>query len=207
MSQRPGLRPTSSLKRRAKVRRLIRAWAARDKLIDYLETDFATALRDVDVALDTIGGDYVHRSLRILRKGGLLVTLVPKGSKELPVAAEKLGVRAIEMLVDADHTGMKETAALVEAGRLRATIASTLPPAEAAKAHVLGETGRTTGMVCPFSGVALRVRVSLRGALHRSFRETEAVSRLREALPDDDATSERREPAPMQKRSARRSRH
>ncbi|GAB2895108.1 NADP-dependent oxidoreductase [Streptomyces deserti] len=116
-----------------------------DELIDYRETDFATAVRDVDVALDTIGGDYLHRSLRILRKGGFLVTLVPRGSKELPREAENLGVRATEMLVDADHTGMKEIAALVEAGRLRATIAGTFPLAEAAKAHALGETGRTTG--------------------------------------------------------------
>jgi NADPH:quinone reductase-like Zn-dependent oxidoreductase len=116
-----------------------------DELIDYRETDFATAVRDVDVVLDTIGGDYVHRSLRILRKGGCLVTLVPAGSKELPVEAEKLGVRATEMLVDADHTGMKEIAALIEAGRLRARIAGTFPLAEAAKAHALGETGRTAG--------------------------------------------------------------
>jgi NADPH:quinone reductase-like Zn-dependent oxidoreductase len=116
-----------------------------DELIDYRETDFAAAVRDVDVVLDAVGGDYLHRSLRILRKGGLLVTLVPRGSKELPREAEKLGVRATEMLVDADHTGMKEIAALVEAGRLRATIASTFPLAEAAKAHTLGETGRTTG--------------------------------------------------------------
>jgi NADPH:quinone reductase-like Zn-dependent oxidoreductase len=116
-----------------------------DELIDYRETDFATAVQDVDVVLDTIGGDYVHRSLRILRQGGLLVTLVPRGSKELPREAEKLGVRATEMLVDADHTGMKEIAELVEAGRLRATIAGTFPLAEAAKAHALGETGRTAG--------------------------------------------------------------
>ncbi len=116
-----------------------------DELVDYRETDFATAVRDVDIVLDTIGGDYVHRSLRILRKGGCLVTLVPKGSGELPAEAEKFGVRATEMLVDADHTGMKAIAELVEEGRLRATIAGTFPLADAAKAHALGETGRTTG--------------------------------------------------------------
>lgn len=116
-----------------------------DELIDYRETDFSEAVQDVDVVLDTIGGDYVHRSLRILRTGGCLVTLVPRGSKELPAEAERLGVRATEMLVDADHTGMREIAALVEKGRLRATIAGTFPLAEAAQAHALGETGRTTG--------------------------------------------------------------
>jgi NADPH:quinone reductase-like Zn-dependent oxidoreductase len=116
-----------------------------DELIDYRETDFEEAVRDVDVALDTIGGDYVQRSLRTLRKGGILVTILPRGSKELPTEAEKLGVRATEMLVDADHHGMAEIAGLVTAGKLRATVAGTFPLAEAAKAHELGDTGRTTG--------------------------------------------------------------
>lgn len=116
-----------------------------DELVDYRETDFAEAVSDVDVVLDTIGGDYVQRSLRTLRKGGILVTILPRGSKELPVQAEKLGVRATEMLVDADHHGMTQIADLVERGGLRATIAGTFPLAEAARAHELGDTGRTTG--------------------------------------------------------------
>ncbi|MEU8588868.1 NADP-dependent oxidoreductase [Streptomyces sp. NPDC048664] len=116
-----------------------------DELVDYRETDFAEAVRDVDVVLDTIGGDYVQRSLRTLRKGGILVTILPRGSKELPLEAEKLGVRATEMLVDADHHGMTRIADLVERGELRATLAGTFPLAEAATAHELGDTGRTTG--------------------------------------------------------------
>ncbi|MFC9096345.1 MULTISPECIES: NADP-dependent oxidoreductase [unclassified Streptomyces] len=116
-----------------------------DELIDYHDTDFAEAVRDVDVVLDTVGGDYVQRSLRTLRKGGILVTILPRGSKELAGQAEALGVRATEMLVDADRHGMRTVAELVEAGKLRATIAGTFPLAEAAKAHELGDTGRTTG--------------------------------------------------------------
>ncbi|MEV6027889.1 NADP-dependent oxidoreductase [Streptomyces sp. NPDC052036] len=116
-----------------------------DELIDYRETDFAEAVRDVDVVLDTIGGDYVRRSLRTLRPGGILVTILPTGSRELPLEAEKLGVRATEMLVDADRHGMRAIAGLVEEGRLRATIAGTFPLAEAAKAHEVGDAGRTTG--------------------------------------------------------------
>lgn len=116
-----------------------------DELIDYRETDFTEAVRDVDVVLDTIGGDYVQRSLRTLRRGGILVTILPRGSKELAADAEKLGVRATEMLVDADHHGMTRIADLVAEGKLRATVAGTFPLAEAAKAHELGDTGRTTG--------------------------------------------------------------
>ncbi|MFK4144723.1 NADP-dependent oxidoreductase [Streptomyces sp. NPDC004065] len=116
-----------------------------DEAIDYRTTDFAEAVRDVDVVLDTIGGDTGLRSLRVLRPGGLLVSILPVGSDELYREAERLGVRAIRMLVDADHHGMNTIAELVESGRLRATIAGTFPLADAARAHELGETGRTTG--------------------------------------------------------------
>ncbi|MEV7343516.1 NADP-dependent oxidoreductase [Streptomyces sp. NPDC093544] len=116
-----------------------------DEPIDYRETDFAEAVSDVDVVLDTVGGDYRSRSLRVLREGGLLVSILPRGAKDLIEEAEKLGVRAIELLVEADHAGMNGVAELVEAGKLRATIAGSFPLAEAAKAHALGDTGRTTG--------------------------------------------------------------
>ncbi|MGV9993797.1 NADP-dependent oxidoreductase [Streptomyces sp. NPDC003374] len=116
-----------------------------DEAIDYRTTDFAEAVRDVDVVLDTIGGDTGLRSLRVLRPGGLLVSILPVGSDELYREAERLGVRAIRMLVDADHHGMNTIAELVESGRLSATIAGTFPLADAARAHELGETGRTTG--------------------------------------------------------------
>jgi len=116
-----------------------------DETIDYRETDFAEAVKDVDVVLDTIGGDTSLRSLRVLRPGGLVVSIVPIGSNDFYEEAERLGVRALRMLVDASHSGMKAIAELVEAGKLRATIAGTFPAADAAEAHTLGETGRTTG--------------------------------------------------------------
>ncbi|MFJ8196615.1 NADP-dependent oxidoreductase [Streptomyces sp. NPDC096152] len=116
-----------------------------DEAIDYRTTDFAEAVRDVDVVLDTLGGDTSVRSLRVLRPGGIVVSILPVGSEEFHEEAARLGVRATRMLVDADHHGMRAVADLVEAGRLRATIAGTFPLAEAAKAHELGDTGRTTG--------------------------------------------------------------
>ncbi|MCK8433295.1 NADP-dependent oxidoreductase [Streptomyces sp. D2-8] len=116
-----------------------------DEAVDYRETDFTEAVKDVDVVLDTIGGDNSLRSLRVLRPGGVLVSILPGGSDDLYEEAERLGVRALRMLVDADRSGMEAIAELVETGRLRATIAGTFPLAEAAEAHALGDTGRTTG--------------------------------------------------------------
>ncbi|MDX2848868.1 NADP-dependent oxidoreductase [Streptomyces sp. PA03-3a] len=116
-----------------------------DELVDYRTTDYAEAVRDVDVVLDPLGGPESVRSLGTLRDGGLLVTLLPIGVPELRAEAERRGVRATGMLVEADHAGMAAVARLIEEGALRVTVAGTFPLAEAAKAHTSLETGRTTG--------------------------------------------------------------
>ncbi|SNT30583.1 NADPH:quinone reductase [Streptosporangium subroseum] len=119
-----------------------------DELIDYRSVDFAEVVGDVDVVIDTMGGDYGPRSLRTLREGGVIVSLVLSNMTEgLDAQAEELGIRAESMLVEPDYAGMKAIAALVETGGLRAEIDTVLPLEEAAKAHERGETGRTTGKI------------------------------------------------------------
>ncbi|MGN9839127.1 NADP-dependent oxidoreductase [Nonomuraea sp. H19] len=119
-----------------------------DELVDYRTADFAEVVRDVDVVLDTLGGDYGPRSLRTLRRGGTIVSLVlSQLDASLDAQAAELGIRSETMLVEPDQAAMRALAALLEAGRLRVEIAAVLPLAEAAKAHELGETGRTTGKI------------------------------------------------------------
>ncbi|QRK94063.1 NADP-dependent oxidoreductase [Saccharopolyspora erythraea] len=116
-----------------------------DELVDYREADFADVVRDVDVVLDTIAGDTRTRSLRTLRPGGLLVSILPYGKDELDAEAQRLGVRAELLLVEADHAGMNAIADLVEQGALRPRVEATFTMPEIRKAHEAGETGRTTG--------------------------------------------------------------
>lgn len=116
-----------------------------DETVDYRETDFTEAVKDVDVVLDTIGGDNALRSLRVLRPGGVVVSILPGGSNDFYEEAERLGVRGLRMLVDADRSDMRSIAELAGTGKLRATIAGTFPLSAAAEAHASGDTGRTTG--------------------------------------------------------------
>ncbi|RFU38268.1 NADP-dependent oxidoreductase [Actinomadura logoneensis] len=122
-----------------------------DELVDYRETDFAEAVRDVDVVLETIGGDYPARSLRTLAKGGRLVSILPLDASwpasEAAAEAAAKDVRVCFVLVEPDHHGLREIAALVEDGRLRVRVQDVLPLERAAEAHALGETGRTTGKI------------------------------------------------------------
>lgn len=119
-----------------------------DEPVDYTAVDFAQAVRDVDVVLDTVGGDYEDRSLRTLRPGGILVGILNAGSAaETARKAQASGVRGTGMLVEPDHTGLEAIAALVDEGRLRPLVAAAFPLADAAKAHELGEAGHTTGKI------------------------------------------------------------
>ncbi|MQY28955.1 NADP-dependent oxidoreductase [Nocardia aurantia] len=117
-----------------------------DEVIDYRTVDFADTVHDVDVVLDAIDIENAIRSIATLRPGGLVVTLRARddGGK-LREAAERAGKRAETLLVEADHAGMAALTDLAESGALRPTIAGVYPLSEAAKAHALGETGRTVG--------------------------------------------------------------
>ncbi|MCB5183201.1 NADP-dependent oxidoreductase [Streptomyces antimicrobicus] len=121
---------------------LVRSLGA-DEVVDYRAVRFEDAVSDVDVVLDGLGGETARRSLAVLRPGGRLVTL--PGPDDVPAAPQ--GVRAEWVLVEPDQLGLREIAALVERGELRPVVETVLPLADAAKAHALGEQGRTAGKI------------------------------------------------------------
>ncbi|MEU1707785.1 NADP-dependent oxidoreductase [Streptomyces sp. NPDC005706] len=121
---------------------LVRALGA-DEVIDYRAVRFEDVVGDVDVVLDGLGGETAERSVKVLRPGGRLITL--PGPDDVPAAQD--GVRAVWMLVEPDHLGLREIAALVERGALKPVVETVLPLADAAKAHEIGERGRTAGKI------------------------------------------------------------
>lgn len=122
---------------------LLRSLGA-DELIDYRTTDFETVVEDVDVVLDVHNGDYPARSLGVLHRGGVLISLL-SFPPEVAAEAASLGIRAEVILVEADHGGMIAIADLAAEGLLRAVIAGIFPLAGAAEGHKAGETGHVAG--------------------------------------------------------------
>ncbi|WP_411101764.1 NADP-dependent oxidoreductase [Streptomyces sp. cmx-4-9] len=114
-----------------------------DEVVDYRSTDFEDVVRDVDVVLDAVGGDHGQRSLKVLKPGGHLVTL--PGPDGVPADAD--GVHAVWLLVEPDLKGLEEIAALVDQGLLKPLVDTVLPLEQAARAHEIGEQGRTTGKI------------------------------------------------------------
>ena len=118
-----------------------------DQVIDYSAADFVAEAGPVDVVLDLIGGDYARRSAEALRPGGLIVGAVGSDLGLTPEQAGELGVRIEEVSVRPSAHDLAELTALVEAGRLRVHVDEALSLTEAAKAHELVASGRTTGKV------------------------------------------------------------
>jgi len=116
-----------------------------DEAVDYTREPVGEQVRDADVALDLVGGDAEREALSTLRDGGLLITVA--GGGDLPGLREAARgrVRVADILVEPDRAGLEALAALVESGMLRPHVAATFPLEQAARAHELGETGRTQG--------------------------------------------------------------
>lgn len=112
-----------------------------DEVIDYRNEDF-TSTDPVDVVFDTIGGDYAERSAKVLKPGGVLVSIIP-GNPGFDVdRAVDLGIR-FELFGSVSASG----ADLAALPQLRVQLDHVVPLADVAKAHELVESKRTTGKV------------------------------------------------------------
>jgi NADPH:quinone reductase-like Zn-dependent oxidoreductase len=115
-----------------------------DEVIDYHSTKFEEAVHEVDVVLDTVGGDTQQRSWQVLKKGGVLVATLGISS---PEAARQHGVRGEGILVRPDAAQLTQIAALIDAGKLKPAVTTILPLAEAVRAHELSQTGHVRGKI------------------------------------------------------------
>lgn len=115
-----------------------------DMVIDYTTKKFEEEVSGVDCVLDTQGGDVLKRSLQVLKKGGIVVSTL-----EEPSAAdlEKYGVRASSIVVRSDAAQLSEIAGLIDAGQVKAVVATVLPLAEARKAHEMSQSGHVHGKI------------------------------------------------------------
>ncbi|MFB4300736.1 NADP-dependent oxidoreductase [Actinomadura sp. NTSP31] len=126
-----------------------------DELVDYTRDDFAEVVRDVDVVLDPIAGDYGPRSLRTLKPGGLLIDVRGTGPDrtEVRALAEERGLRFVQFGFMPSGADLAEIAA----SGVRAVVDEVLPLEDAAKAHALSETGRVAGKIV----LALRGEIAM----------------------------------------------
>ncbi|WP_256774465.1 MULTISPECIES: NADP-dependent oxidoreductase [unclassified Stenotrophomonas] len=139
-----------------------------DVVIDYRQQDFATALRDYDVVLNSLGKEELERSLQILKPGGHLISIsgpptptftTARGlawplkqvmrllSRGIRSKAERKGVTYSFVFMRADGAQLSDITSLVESGAIVPVIDRVFPfeDTQGALAHV--ESGRAKGKV------------------------------------------------------------
>ncbi|MDQ5822628.1 MAG: NADP-dependent oxidoreductase [Chloroflexota bacterium] len=109
---------------------------------------FEEAVRDIDVVIDTVGGDTPQRSYGVLKDGGRLGTSATMlAPEEVQAQADSRGIRASGIWAMSNPEQLAQLAELIDAGKVKVFVDSTYPleEAEAALDHV--KSGHPTGKV------------------------------------------------------------
>lgn len=118
--------------------------AGADHVVDYTNPHYAEAIKDVDLALDLVGGPAQDTLWKMLKKGGqLLSTTMPPA----PEKAKEFSVSAAFVFTQTDKPVMEKVAEMADKGIIRVNIGKTLPLAQASQAHALMDSGTVHGKI------------------------------------------------------------
>lgn len=116
-----------------------------DTVIDYTKTRPETVVKDIDVVLDTVGGEVQDCSWPTLKKGGVLVTIVGSPNEEV---AKQHGVRGLRVGRATNSADIFRTVSqLVESGEAQTMVQKVFPLEQAREAQELCETGHGRGRI------------------------------------------------------------
>lgn len=115
-----------------------------DEIIDYQKQAFHKILKNYDAVLDTVGGESYTNSYKILKKGGIIVSMLEQPSAEL---MEKYGVRAVIEFTEIDHKRLAELAALIDQHKIDINVGKIFKFDDAKLALDYQQNGRPQGKV------------------------------------------------------------
>jgi NADPH:quinone reductase-like Zn-dependent oxidoreductase len=113
-----------------------------DVAIDYSKTKFEDMAKDIDVVLDPVGRDTLARSYAVVKKGGIITTLVARPDQ---AQLDKYGIRGTSISGKPDGNELAEITKLIEAGKIKPLVSQTFPLTDAVKATQQAETHHTRG--------------------------------------------------------------
>ena len=115
-----------------------------DTAIDYTKQKFEDVAKEVDVVLDSVGEETLKRSYGVVKKGGIIVSIVDDVD---PAELSARGIKGKTIRTEPDQQTLEELARLIEAGKLKPVVSSVLPLSDAAKAHAQIATRHTRGKI------------------------------------------------------------
>ncbi|HET9597228.1 MAG TPA: NADP-dependent oxidoreductase [Anaeromyxobacteraceae bacterium] len=95
-----------------------------DEVIDYRNARFDELLSGYDAAFDTVGGDTYTRSFKVLRRGGVLVSMTHPPKTDLP---ERYGVTAVDENTRMETAALDALTRLVESGVVKPHVDRSYP--------------------------------------------------------------------------------
>lgn len=113
-----------------------------DVAIDYTKTKFEDVAKEVDVVLDPVGRDTLARSYAVVKKGGIITTLVARPDQ---AQLDKYGIRGASIWGKPDGNELAEITKLIEAGKIKPIVSQVAPLAHAVKAVQQAATHHTRG--------------------------------------------------------------
>jgi NADPH:quinone reductase-like Zn-dependent oxidoreductase len=115
-----------------------------DETIDYKTQDFSELLKDYDAVFDTVGGETNLKSYKVLKPGGVLVSMVEQPDETL---AREGQVQYTHQFTRVTPDRLKAVAELVDQGAIKPVIDQTFPLDQAARALEYQKTGNPKGKV------------------------------------------------------------
>lgn len=103
-----------------------------DRIVDVDAERFEDVAKDVDVVLDTVGGDTLERSLDIVRRGGVVASSV---SPPDPARTASRGIHSAFFYVSVDTATLMQIAELLDSGDIKPNVGDVLPLSQARLAH------------------------------------------------------------------------
>jgi alcohol dehydrogenase len=113
-------------------------------VIDYYSQEFDTVIKNFDSVLDLVGGETTAKSFKVLRKGGVLVSLVGHPDEAL---AAKNGITAMGQMTTTDTKHLERLAALVDNGTIRIAVDKVFTLDQAREAFTHAERNHPRGKV------------------------------------------------------------
>ena len=102
-----------------------------DEIVDYKTQKFEDLLRDYDAVFDTVGGETYTRSFKVLKRGGIIVSMLEQPNQELMA---QYGVKAYSQLTQVNKDRLTKLAQWVDQNSIRVNVDRTFPLEETAKA-------------------------------------------------------------------------
>ena len=115
-----------------------------DQVIDYTKTDFSTAIKDVDLVFDLIGGDVRFKSFPVLKPGGVISHISVPPMTQAPPRGD---VEVKPAPVKYDTALLDQIAALVKSKAVQPTVTEVFPFRDALKSFEHVMTGHARGKV------------------------------------------------------------